>query len=49
MHTLTAGVNFESWKASLIAIIVINAVGVCGAGHVAGAGAATSTVAIVTH
>jgi len=41
---LNGGVDFEGWEAGLVAIAVINAVGVCGAGRVAGAGAAASTV-----
>ena len=41
--------DFEGWEASLVAIMVINAVGICGAGRVAAAGAAASTIIVITH
>jgi len=47
LRTWNSRVGFEGWEAGLVAIVVINAVGVCGAGHIAGAGAATSTVVII--
>jgi len=43
---LTAGVDFESWEAGLVAIAVVNAVGVCGAGRVADAAVASTVVVI---
>ena len=44
---MTAGVDFESWEAGLVVIVVINVVGICGAGRVADAGAVASTVVII--
>ena len=42
-------VDFEGWEANLVAIAVVTAVGVSGAGHVvtAGTGAGASAVAII--
>jgi len=44
---LTAGVDFESWEAGLVAIAVEAVVDVSGAGHDSAAGAASIVIAVI--
>jgi len=46
---LTAGVDFKSWEAGLVTIMVVNVVGVRGAGRVADAGAVASTIVVIAY